>query len=255
MSTSHGQFVWYDLVTTDIQAALEFYGRVIGWTARDPGIPGQSYMVLSAGEAMMGGVTELPQQARDMGGRPGWLGYIGVDDVDATASRVTAAGGGIHRPGTDIPGIGRFAIVHDPQGAAFMLFRGMDGQAPDPAGATPGRIGWHELSAVEHTAAFAFYADLFGWTLAEAIPMGPLGVYQLFAIGGTTVGGMLNRVDANVPPHWLYYINVDAIEPAIDRVKDAGGTLVRGPHPVPGGSHIAHCLDPQGGLFALVAPK
>ena len=190
-----------------------------------------------------------------MGARPMWMGYIGVDDVDAFAQRVTAAGGAVRRPPEDIPGVGRFAVVADPDGAGFMLFRGV-GEMPAPAaGGTAGHIGWHELHAGNGERAFAFYSGLFGWTKAEAMDMGPMGVYQLFATGGAPVGGMMTKTADMPMPAWLYYFNVDAVDAAMARVKDAGGQVVNGPMEVPGGSWIAQCTDPQGAMFAMVGAK
>ena len=108
---------------------------------------------------------------------------------------------------------------------------------------------------MDQEAAFAFYAGLFGWTKAEAIDMGAMGTYQLFATGGAPVGGMMTRSDSMPPPSWLYYFNVDSAERAATRVRDAGGQVANGPHQVPGGSWIAHCLDPQGAIFAVVGPN
>jgi predicted enzyme related to lactoylglutathione lyase len=84
--------------------------------------------------------------------------------------------------------------------------------------------------------------------------MGPMGMYQLFAIGGVPVGGMMTRPPEIPAPFWLYYFNVEAIDAAVKRATDAGGKLVMGPMEVPGGSWIAQCLDPQGVIFAMVAP-
>lgn len=255
MSTLHGRFVWYDLMTTDTEAATEFYRAVIGWDAEDAGLPDRSYTVLSTGKIPMGGLMELPQSSRDAGARPGWTGYILADDVDAYAARIARAGGGVHRAPEDIPGVGRFAVVSDPQGAVFMLFKGNQPEPPPRAApGTPGHVGWHELRAADQEAAFAFYADLFGWTKAEAMDMGPMGIYQLFAIDGVPVGGMMTRMDPAVPPHWAYYIGVDDIDAAAGRVTKAGGQLVSGPHQVPGGLWMAHCNDPQGGMFSILGP-
>ena len=161
----------------------------------------------------------IPESARAMGARPAWMGYVGVDDVDGYATRVKAARGTVHRPPEDIPGIGRFAVVADPDGAAFILFKGTSGEAPTPAAqGTPGHIGWHELHATDREGAFAFYSSLFGWTKTEAMDMGPMGVYQMFATGGATVGGMMTKAPEMPVPCWLYYFNVDAIDAAVTRV-------------------------------------
>src|SRR4051812_27562742 len=103
MSTSNGTFVWYELMTTDADAAETFYRDVVGWTTHDAGMPGMRYTILSVGEAGVGGMLTLPADACAAGARPGWIGYVGVD---AYAARVEQAGGTVHRPAQDIPGIG-----------------------------------------------------------------------------------------------------------------------------------------------------
>jgi hypothetical protein len=85
--------------------------------------------------------------------------------------------------------------------------------------------------------------------------MGPVGTYQTFTTKGQQAGGMMKKMAEEPAPHWLYYITVDAIDAAGDRVKSAGGKVVHGPVQVPGGSWIVNGLDPQGAMFALVAPK
>ncbi|MPZ55095.1 MAG: VOC family protein [Rhizobiales bacterium] len=256
MSSSHGTFVWYELMTTDTKAAENFYHNVIGWDAKDAGMPGVQYTLLSANGTQVAGLMELPKAASEAGARSGWNGYVAVDDVDARATQFEKAGGHIHRAPDDIPGVGRFAMVSDPQGAVLALFKGAPGsEAPPAASATPGYGGWRELQAAEWQAAFAFYADLFGWTKAEAVDMGPMGVYQIFAIDGEMIGGMMTKPEAVPAPFWLYYFNIDAIEAAKTRVEARGGKIVNGPHQVPGGSWIVHCLDPQGAMFALVGPR
>jgi uncharacterized protein len=256
MSTARGKFVWYDLMTSDIKAAESFYRSVIGWDAKDSGMADRSYTLLSVGPATVGGLMPIPEAARAQGAGPVWTGYIGVDDVDAYAARVKAAGGAVHRAPEDIPGVGRFAVVADPHGATFNLFKGNSDQEPaPPTPGTPGHIGWHELSAGDGASAFTFYSGLFGWTKAEAMDMGGMGVYQLFATGGAPVGGMMTKMPQTPAPFWLYYFNVDAVEAAMTRVKDSGGQVIHGPMEVPGGSWIAHGLDPQGAIFAMVGPK
>jgi predicted enzyme related to lactoylglutathione lyase len=255
MSYAQGKFVWCDLMTTDLAAATAFYTAVIGWTAADSGLTDRSYAVLHASGVPVGGMMAWPQPALDAGARPAWNGYIGVADVDATAANLTAAGGTIHHGPEDIPGIGRFAAVADPQGALFTLFQGAGEMPPPKPGFTPGHVGWHELRAADWEGAFDFYAGLFGWTKSDAIDMGPMGTYQLFATGSHAVGGMMTRMDAAIPPSWLYYFNVAEINAAVTRIKAEGGAVLHGPQQVPGGSWIVQALDPQGGLFAVVAPE
>jgi uncharacterized protein len=249
-------FVWYDVMTNDMKATESFYTKVVGWTAKDFGMPAGGYTLFSAGSSMVGGLMPISAEAAAMGVKPCWSGYIGVPDVDAYTQRVKAEGGAVHRQPEDIPGVGRFAVVADPQGAVFILFKGNGepDQAPAAPGA-PGTIGWHELYAKDGASAFAFYAKLFGWSKTEAMDMGPMGLYQMFATGGQTVGGMMTKPPDVPMPYWLYYFNVDAIDAAQTRVVQNGGKVLMGPHEVPGGQWILQCTDPQGAMFALVAPK
>ena len=248
-------FCWYELMTTDLPAAEAFYGAVVGWAARDSGMPGFRYALLSIGGVDIAGAMALPPHLVAAGVPPHWLGYVRVEDVDAMLARLVAAGGAVHKPAEDIPGVGRFAVVADPHGAAFCLFREAAGQNSAPAAAdAPGHIGWHELNAGDGPAAFDFYSGLFGWTKTEAMPMGELGVYQLFAAGGEAIGGMLTKMADCPMPFWLFYFNVPSLDAALDRVKAGGGRLIVEPMQVPGGSWIAQGFDPQGAIFALVAP-
>ena len=250
------QFVWCELMTSDVPSAAAFYRDVIGWRTRDAGMPGYSYEILSANESDVGGIMAMPEPVRAAGGRPCWTGYIVVPDVDAAASRLQQSGGHIHRPPDDIPGVGRFAVVSDPQGAGFTLFRPLAGQRPPEAGTTPGRVGWHELHAVEREAAFAFYADQFGWAKTEAVDMGPMGIYQMFATHGTTsVGGVMTKMSNMPQPMWLYYFNVDGVDAAVARLTGAGGHLLMGPQEVPGGRWVVQAADPHGAMFAMVSPS
>jgi len=250
MASSRGMFVWHELMTGNVDAARAFYCGVVGWRAEEAGMPDCRYLRLMAGEVGMGGLMPLPA-----GATAGWIGYIAVDDVDAAARDLTTAGGTIHRAPDDIPGIGRFAVVADPQGAAFVLFRGT-GQSPErPAQGTPGHVGWNELHAADWETVFPFYGGLFGWQKAEAMDMGAMGTYQLVVAQAEPVGAMMTGGGAGRGPSWLFYFNVEAIEAAARRVSDGGGQVMHGPHEVPGGSWIVQCADPQGVPFALVAPR
>jgi len=256
MASLHGAFVWYDLMTTDPKAAEAFYRGVLGWRAQDSGVPGQSYTILSVGETKIGGLMALRPDACAAGAQPGWTGYVAVDDVDAYAARIKQAGGTIHHGPEDIPGVARFAVAADPHGAKFDIIKGFSDATPQPqAPGTPGHVGWRELHAGDGQSAFAFYAGLFGWTKAEAMEMGPMGIYQLFATGGEPAGGMMTRTKDMPSPTWLYYFNVDDIDAGATRVTDGGGRILHGPHEVPGGSWIVQCGDPQGAMFALVGPR
>jgi len=250
-----GTFIWYDLMTGDTAAAEAFYKSVIGWDAKHFGGP-MDYTLLSMAGHDVGGLMPLSAEVKAMGVPPCWTGYIGVPDVDAYTKRVVEAGGAVHREPSDIPGVGRFSVVADPYGATFIMMKGSSTEVPAPvAPNTAGHIGWHELHVSDSEGAFAFYHKLFGWTKTEAMEMGPMGTYQMFSTGGPTVGGMMNKMAEMPVSCWLYYFNVESIDAAIAKVTAGGGKLLTGPREVPGPAWIANCLDPQGAMFAMVAPK
>jgi predicted enzyme related to lactoylglutathione lyase len=256
MSENRGRFVWYELLTSDTKAAQDFYGSVVGWTAKDSGMTGMEYILFSAGETMIAGLMALTDDMKARQVPPNWTGYVYVDDVDAATRQAKDLGGKAHMEPHDIPGVGRFSVIADPQGAVIALFKpnGPEG-APEPPMGTPGHVGWHELYAIDWEKAYDFYAAMFGWQKSTSMDMGPMGTYQLFSQGGRDIGGMFNK-PAEVPfPCWLYYFNVEDIDVAQGRVTSGGGRVLNGPMQVPGGSWIIQCMDPQGAMFAIVGPK
>ncbi|MEH3145788.1 MAG: VOC family protein [Methylobacterium frigidaeris] len=253
-ASSPKPFVWYELMTTDPDAARDFYAAVVGWSAREWDGAGLRYTIMSAGERMTAGVMALPDEARAAGVPPCWVGSIAADDADAATGRVVAAGGRMHRAPEDIPGVGRFSVVADPGGAVFQLLATLEPNDPPAAPGMPGHVGWHELYAADGPQALAFYAGQFGWEATEALDMGAMGTYQLFAAGGQSCGGMMTKPPQVPVPAWLFYFTVPALDAALARARDGGGQVVHGPMQVPGGSWIAQCFDPQGALFALTAP-
>jgi predicted enzyme related to lactoylglutathione lyase len=258
MIESKPSFIWYELMTSDQDGAEAFYRAVVGWSTADAGQPGMPYTILSAGDRGMGGVMTLPAEACEAGARPGWLGYIRVPDTDGAAKRIAEAGGAIHRPPADIPGVGRFAVVTDPGGAVFQLLTPLPREdTPPPAEATtPGLVSWHELYAGNgQAAAFGFYAEQFGWETAELMDMGPTGQSRIFSIDGVPMGGMMDKPEQAPASAWAFYVNVDGIDAAVARIEANGGQVLMGPHEVPGGSWVVQAVDPQGAAFALVSPR
>lgn len=253
-----GDFVWHELRTTDAKGAQDFYTHVVGWQAESSGDPaGVPYTLLSAGGLHVAGLMQITPEMRQGGMQPSWAGFVGVDDVDDYAKRVEQAGGKVHFPPTDIPTIGRFAAVADPQGASFLLFKGsLESAPPRPATGTPGIVGWNELSANDEKSAWSFYSKLFGWREDTAMDMGPGGVYRIFNNGGEPMGAMMTRDPKNSPvPFWLFYFNVPNIDEAVTRIKEKNGQVLMGPHEVPGNLWIILGMDPQQAMFALVGPK
>ena len=251
MVNSHGRFVWYELVTTDVAAAMAFYTHVMGWGAWDASAPGKPYILFGDGKAAISALTPLPDDARQMGAQPIWVGYVGVDDVDATAAQVTRLGGAVHVPPTDV-------VRHQP---LFSLHRSADrkaravqvAQSRPAAAAAPdaaGRVGWHELLAADWEQAWAFYGELFGWQKEDA-DISETGTYQPFSAGGQMIGGMFTKPPTIPAPFWLYYFNTGDIDATAQRVTAGGGQILEGPLETAGGSWVIRCADPQGAAFAL----
>ena len=252
MFSAKGKFSWYELMTSDTAAAGKFYSDVVGWSTQEmPGLDGGQYTTFNLGSVGMAGMLNLT-------GHTAWLGYISVDDVDAHIEKIVAAGGKLWRPATDVPGMLRFAVMSDPQGAAIAVFTPNPAMpSPQrPAAPTPGTIGWHELYTTDLDGGFDFYNQMFGWTKVTDMDMGPMGVYRLFDEGEHKQmgdGGMMTK-----PPHipvscWGFYFCVDSIKAAVERVKAGGGSVLNGPMQVPGGGWIINAQDPQGAMFSLVS--
>lgn len=252
MPATTSKFFWYELMTNDLAGAEAFYKAVIGWNS-EHWKGAMPYIIVKVGETGVGGLMTIPDEAKAMGQPPAWFGYIHASDVDAATESVRKAGGAVYREPSDIPEVGRFSVVADPQGAAFMLMTPQgEGEAPAPMG-TPGHIGWRELYTTDWKSALDFYSTQFGWTKDEAVDMGDMGTYQLFAVNGEQSGGMMNKPE-NIPvPVWQFYFNVEALDAAVARVKANKGQVLMEPMQVPGGSWIAPCMDPQGAVFSLVA--
>ena len=247
---SAGRFVWHELTTTDPGAAQSYYTKVIGWGTKpfEDADPEHPYTMWTTGETPQGGVMELPQMARDHGVPPHWLTYIAVEDADAIARRVAALGGKVHYGPETIPSVGRFAVLADPEGAAFAVISG-EGSGGPTGEPGPGAFSWHELTTSDADAAWRFYSELFGWRKTEAMDMGGGNLYQMFGHGGPSVSGMSKRTE--VPPHWLPYVVVEDVDETVRRIEAAGGRVMLGAMEVPGGDRIAIASDPQGAALGV----
>jgi predicted enzyme related to lactoylglutathione lyase len=253
--TRQGDFIWYELLARDIDAAAAFYADVVGWSVRDSGMPGMDYRLLFAPDGdSVGGLMAMP----DGMPAPTWLGYIAVDDVDAMAADYAGAGGAEHMPPTDIPGVGRLALLADPHHAPLYVMRGQSDETSrafqDSAIAAPGHFVWNELTAPDQDAAIAFYADRFGWRQEGAMPMGPLGDYKFLLSGDTAIGAAMNAFPGS-RPGWQYYAMVADIDAAAAKINAGGGTVLQGPDEIPGGSFSVVAQDPQGVRFGLVGHR
>ncbi len=250
-SDIRGRFLWYDLMTSDPAAAQTFYGKVAGWGLQPLEDPNMPYTMFTRGEVPIGGSMQLPDEAVKMGAPPHWIAYIGTPNVDKTVERALSKGARTYVAPTDIPNIGRFAVLADSQGATIAFYSSSNQQPPEHPPEL-GDISWHELAAADAAAAFDFYRDLTGWEKTSEQDMGPMGLYRMFGRQGHPLGGMFDKpADMPAPPHWLLYVRVADINAAAATVTANGGKVLNGPMEVPGGDWIVQCLDPQGAAFAL----
>lgn len=249
----HGAPCWYELTTSDMAGAQEFYSTILGWTVVDSGMPGMDYRLAKIGDTMIAGLTP----AQD--GMPNaWTLYFAVTDCDASFAQAQALAATSVVPPTDIPGTGRFAILIDPQGAAFGILQpelmadGSSSGAWDQA--KTGHGNWNELITADPGAALAFYKALFGWEVSQSMPMGPDMTYHIIGWNGINIGGAF-APEPPAPAYWKPYFAVASASGAIPVIATAGGTLLRGPDEVPGGAFTLQVKDPQGVTLGLVGPK
>jgi predicted enzyme related to lactoylglutathione lyase len=258
-ASAHGAHIWYELMTPDPLGAKDFYEAVVpGWSVSERNPGDIDYRMIGRSDGgNAGGILRLDEEMGKHGARPLWLGYIAVEDVDATIAQVEAKGGKAHMAATDIPGVGRIAMVADPQANPYYVMTPQppagteDAQSDVFSPSAEQRVSWNELSTSDPVAARQFYGELFGWDSGDFMDMGEYGEYRFLDHGGRRLGALCG-VGPNSSAGWRYYIRVPSISAAAEAVKAGGGQVTMGPHEVPGGDHIILGTDPQGAEFALV---
>lgn len=261
MQNPHGSFIWYELMSPDPDASKAFYDAVVGWDIEPAPSGEMDYrMIHRANGGNAGGVMRLTDEMRGHGALPKWLGYIGVDDVDAAVAAVAASGGKTLMPAWDVEGIGRIAMVTDPQGCPLYLMKPIH-----PAGASDGtsdvfspdamgRVGWNELATPDQPAALNFYGRLFGIVDAGRMPMGEMGDYVFLKHHDVPVGAVM-RQQPGQPAGWMFVFRVPSVAASAKAIEQGGGTIIRPPHQVPGDDWLVIATDPHGARFATVGGK
>ena len=247
---AHGRIVWHDLSTPDPDAAQSFYTKITPWTTRlwEDVTP---YTMWANEGAPLGGVMMHSEELKSRGVSPHWQAYVCFYDVDECVRHVGSLGGQVRMGPKEVPSVGCWAVISDPQGAVIGVF--------EATGAPPGRDGqphrgeysWHELTTSAYKPASEFYRALFKWDVVSEVDMGEMGMYHMFGQKGLTYGGMFNRRPDMPPPNWLSYIRVDNVKATAEKAAQLGGTVFNGPMEVPGGDWIAQLLDPQGVAVAV----
>ncbi|HET8749964.1 MAG TPA: VOC family protein [Sphingomicrobium sp.] len=253
-----GDFIWYELMTTDAEGAKAFYDAVVGWNFSEGAAEYQGYRMINTPDGgFAGGVMPLTPEMQQHGARPTWLGYLNVSDVDQKAASIEAAGGKALVGPMDIPNVGRIAMAADPQGAPFYVMKPIPPSGAENQPSTvfspdrQGRCAWNELSTSDPVAARRFYGEQFGWTADDFMDMGEHGEYRFIDHHGLRLGAIAGTMPGQ-PSHWRFYFRVPSVGQAKEVAEAKGGRIVMGPMEVPGGDHILIGIDPQGAEFALV---
>ncbi len=266
MTNKNGDFIWYELLTSDADAAGDFYGKVVGWTSTSSGQPEMDYRFFSSGDGSdnkdgVGGYMAISPDMAAGGARPGWVGYIAVDDVDASVTSIAGAGGSVLMPAMDLEGVGRMAMVADPQGAPFYIMRGASDETSYSFAATEPKVGhcaWNELSTTDPQAAKAFYGKQFSWKVDGGLDMGEMGMYEFWGPDddrGFMLGAVMPKMPEMPVSAWSFYFRVPDIDAAVAAIKANGGSILFEPMEIPGGDFSLSALDPQGAAFGLVGPR
>jgi predicted enzyme related to lactoylglutathione lyase len=238
---------WVDLASPDVEASVAFYGSLFGWKAPELAPEAGGYRTFELDGVSVAGCAPIMMEGQP----PAWLPYVSVDDADASAARVTDAGGTVYVPPMDVLDVGRMVVFADPTGAACALW-----QAGTHIGAglvnEPGALVWNELSTRDTGAAIAFYTQVFGWE-AGTIDMGG-SAYTEWKLGGETIAGMMEmpaEMPAEVPAHWLNYFGTDDTDGTVERATAGGATVVVPPTDIPPG-RFSVLVDPGGATFAVI---
>ncbi|HEY1633543.1 MAG TPA: VOC family protein [Acidimicrobiales bacterium] len=238
---------WADLGAPDIAKAREFYSDVFSWTVQ-PGAPETGGY--SAAELNGRGVAGVGPKMGSPEAPTMWLTYLATSDANATAAKITGAGGQVVTAPMDIMDIGRMAVAVDPAGAVFGVW-----EARAFPGAQivnePGAMCWNEQVSWDFEGSRAFYAAVFGYEYGDTSGGSSYATFKVDGrdVGG--IGGLHAGVPADTPAAWRLYFGAADTDALVTRVQANGGSVIREPIDHPYG-RMSTVADDQGALFSLL---
>lgn len=246
---TNGRFVWHDLMTTNVEQSLRFYGDLFPeWNIETIPMGEHTYYKIFVGDLSFGGFVGMEATAR--GPRTHWIGYVGVSDCDETMMRCQQHGGRVAVPAFNVPGIGKFAVIQDPQGAIVKPFQM---QTPIELSKSPsvGHLCWNELHTNDEDGSRRFYQSVFGWSAVENRIPGS-GSHTIFRAGERKVAGCVPLPDGfDASPAWLTYIYADDVECRVDKAESLGAQTYVPPRPFYGSGRFSVLADSNGAAFAI----
>jgi predicted enzyme related to lactoylglutathione lyase len=245
-----------DIAVPEHERELRFYSRVLStgehplWRAEDL-MNNQGMPIIGLG-ARSAEYAHLPLQ---------WMPHIQVADVAASVQRALDLGGSVLMHGKDTDGTSQWAVLLDPNGAAFGIIPIIAAEALPAASSdttkTVGRIAWLDLTVSDASATRDFYQQVVGWS-AQNVELEDedehYADYNLLGDDGNPAAGVCHARGGNVglPPVWMIYLPVGDLAESLRRVQEEGGKIVKAMQDKDGAYVYAAVQDPVGAYFALM---
>jgi uncharacterized protein len=247
--TSHkpGSFSWFELVTSDQNAAKSFYSKLFNWTPNDqPMGPGQFYTMLEKNGKHAAALYGMDDQQKQRGIPPHWNLYVTVKSADEAAAKAKSLGAQLLMEPFDVMDVGRMAIIQDPTGANIMIWEPRKHIGTGVID-EPNAFCWYELYTNDTEKAKNFYTQMFGWGTGGGAE------YTEWKLDDKSIGGMMKIQPemGPMPPNWTPYVMVENADAVAEKAKSLGGQVHVGPQDIPNMGRFAILGDPQGATFAI----
>lgn len=240
-----GQFVWRELMTTDVAKAKAFYGELLGWTFLDVPMAHGTYTLAKKGDTNVAGMMGFAPEGAPP---PAWVSYVSTRDVDRCLAAAKEHGGGVILPASDAEGVGRFALMTDSTGGALGLLCSSEGDMPPPTRPETGMFCWESLSTTDIEKAKSFFAAVLGWTTMP----GPGG--SLVVKAGEAMVADFGASPPGAPTHWIQHVIIPTLETARAHAEKLGAKVLVPEIKVPTVGRMAFVTDPVGAVISLFEP-